>query len=281
MTGPVLASVIVRAKDEGRNIGRTVALLDAQTVRDRLEVIVVDSGSRDDTVAIARAAGTRIIEIPPESFTFGRALNIGCRAASAEVLIALSAHAYPVDRTWAQRTVEPFADERVACVSGRPTGPAGEPLTGPRLADKEELRANPFWGHSNVSGGFRARLWRERGFREDMPSTEDKEWALYWAERGFVTVIDPTLEVEHSHDDDTLRQIVRRARREWEGFPMYLDLPRHGARELVREWWTKRDGCRSQLRARLSPRRLARAIGKYQGLRTTRLPSARCGVQGT
>jgi rhamnosyltransferase len=270
MTGPVLASVIVRAKNEGRNIGRTLSLLDAQTVRDRLEVIVVDSGSRDDTVAIARSAGAHIIEIPPESFTFGRALNIGCRAASAEVIIALSAHAYPVGRTWAERTVKTFADERVACVSARPTGPAGELLTAPRVADKEELRANPFWGYSNVSGAFRARLWRERGFREDMPGTEDKEWSFYWAERGFVTVIDPTLEVEHSHDDDTLRQIARRARREWEGFAMYLALPRYGARELVREWWTKSDGCRSQLQARLSPQRLAHVIGKYQGLRATR-----------
>ena len=270
MSDRPLASVIVRAKNEGRNIGRALALLDAQTVRARLEVIVVDSGSQDDTVAIARAAGARIIEIPPESFTFGGSLNTGCRAAAAEVLIALSAHAYPVDCTWAERIVEPFADDRVACVSGRPTGPEGERLAGPRRADKDLLRANPFWGYSNVGGAFRARLWRERGFREDLPCTEDKEWSHYWAERGFVTIVDPTLEVEHSHDDDVLLEVCRRARREWEGFPMYLDLPPYGARELVREWWTKRGGCRSQLRARLSPRRLAQLIGKYQGLRATR-----------
>ena len=79
MNDQPLASVIVRAKNEGRNIGRALSLLDAQTVRERLEVIVVDSGSQDDTVAIARAAGARIIEIPPESFTFGGSLNTGCR----------------------------------------------------------------------------------------------------------------------------------------------------------------------------------------------------------
>src|SRR5919108_616760 len=51
------ASVIVRARDEAASIGRTLSLLARQTLVP--EVIVVDSGSRDDTVAIARDHGAR------------------------------------------------------------------------------------------------------------------------------------------------------------------------------------------------------------------------------
>jgi glycosyltransferase involved in cell wall biosynthesis len=59
-----LASVVIRSKDEAASIGTTLRALAAQTVADRLEVIVVDSGSSDGTVAIAREAGARVLQTP-------------------------------------------------------------------------------------------------------------------------------------------------------------------------------------------------------------------------
>lgn len=58
MTGPVPSlSIFLIARDEGDRIGRT---LDA--VRDLTDdLVVVDSGSTDDTVAIAKAHGARVI----------------------------------------------------------------------------------------------------------------------------------------------------------------------------------------------------------------------------
>ncbi|MFC7300607.1 glycosyltransferase family 2 protein [Cognatiluteimonas weifangensis] len=53
-------SGVVIAKDEGDRIGRCVASLAALC----REVIVLDSGSGDDTVAVARAAGARVEQQP-------------------------------------------------------------------------------------------------------------------------------------------------------------------------------------------------------------------------
>ena len=39
-------SVVIRAKDEAPSIGRTLDLLARQTIADRVETIVVDSGLR-------------------------------------------------------------------------------------------------------------------------------------------------------------------------------------------------------------------------------------------
>jgi len=62
-TSIVVASVIIRAKDEERDIGRTLSALASQTIASAVETIVVDSGSSDSTVEIVRGFGIEPIEI--------------------------------------------------------------------------------------------------------------------------------------------------------------------------------------------------------------------------
>ena len=261
-------SVIVRAKDEAASIGRVLDLLGAQRLDSgAVEVIVVDSGSSDGTADIAREHGARVIEIPAATFTFGGALNTGCAAAGGEILVALSAHAFPRDDAWLARMAATFDDERVACASGELYAPGGGPLTERIVQDADTARRHPFWGYTNAAGGFRAELWRRHPFRADLPGTEDKEWAHHWTQLGYVCVIDPRLTVDHDHSDDPLRAQFVRARREWQGYATYLGLPARGLADVAREWWTDQASYRSPLRARLSHQRLARLAGMYAGLR--------------
>jgi hypothetical protein len=113
----------------------------------------------------------------------------------------------------------------------------------------------------------RAELWRERRWREDLPGAEDKDWALHWQARGFNAMIDPALCVEHDHSHDPLVEQYRRARREWEGLAMALDLPAYSGRDLIGDWWRRPGSYRSHLRARLSHRRAVRLLGAYAGRR--------------
>jgi rhamnosyltransferase len=263
-----LATVLIRTKDEGESIGRLLEILARQTVADALEIVLVDSGSTDGTVAIARAAGgVEIIEMPAVEFTFGRALNIGCAAATAPIVIALSAHAFPRDDQWAQRMVSAFDDERVACACGALADCDGRPLDGPWVQDLEAARRVPTYGFSNAAGAFREDLWREYHFREEMPGTEDKEWAWHWLNEGRTVVYDPSLEVDHDHSHDPFLSVYERARREWVGFGMYLELPPYPLHSLAREWWSDLDGHENHARARLSPWRCGRLLGKYAGRR--------------
>jgi hypothetical protein len=133
------------------------------------------------------------------------------------------------------------------------------------VQDRTLAEAHPFWGYSNSAGAFRTELWRRRGFREDMPATEDKEWAWHWLEQGYLVVVDPTFATEHSHADEGPIKIFRRARDEWQGFSMFLDLEPYGARDLVRDWWHRLDGYPSHFRARVGARRLVRLIGAWRG----------------
>jgi colanic acid/amylovoran biosynthesis glycosyltransferase len=250
------ASVIIRSKDEEAGIGGVLELLAKQTMAGQTEIIVVDSGSSDDTVGIAREAGARVVEIPASTFTFGDSLNRGCAEAQAPVAIALSAHAFPPDERWLERLIAPFEDPLVASASGH----ADTLVRDLALAERE-----PFWGYSNAAGAFRMDLWRRRAFRPDMPGTEDKEWSWWWLRRGFLHVTAPDLFVVHDHGKDPIRDQYLRARREWIGFGMYLELAPYRLSDLISEWWRDQDGYRSPRRARLSHRRAARLLGKYAG----------------
>jgi rhamnosyltransferase len=262
----VSASIVIRARDKERELARTLEILATQTVRDA-ELIVVDSGSRDGTVRVAREAGAQVIEIPPESFTYGGALNTGAAAAGGEIIVALSAHSHPFDDRWLERMLDAMADASVACASGQMLGPDGEPLSGALTIDAALARRHPFYGYSNHAGAFRASLWRERPFRSDMPYSEDREWAWHWLHHGHTVVIDPALRVEHSHGMAPMREQYRRAYLMWIGYGMYCAVEPPSVRALVAQWWHEQEGFPSQLRARMSRRRAARLAGAFAGRR--------------
>jgi rhamnosyltransferase len=264
---PPLVSVVVRSKDESASIGRTLDLLAGQSIADRAEVIVVDSGSTDGTTDIVREHGVQLIEIPAASFTFGGSLNTGTDAASAPVVVALSAHAFPRDDSWLERMLAAFDDDRVAAACGDGFDYDGAPLARPRIQDAELAARNPYWGYSNAVGGYRRELWRRHPFRPDMPGAEDKEFAWHWQQQGHVVLIDPALLVDHDHSHDPLPDVYVRARREALGFAMYLDLEPYLLRALAREWWIERGSWRSHTHARLSPLRAIQLLGKYAGRR--------------
>lgn len=74
--GAPLLSVVIPAHDEARVLPRLLA----QLADDRLEIVVVANGCQDATAEIARAAGTRVVELAEGSKV--AALNAGDEAAS-------------------------------------------------------------------------------------------------------------------------------------------------------------------------------------------------------
>lgn len=82
MNTPV--AVIIPTLNEERVLGRTLAAVTSS----KCELIVVDGGSSDATVSVARAAGAKIVESPRGR---GRQMNGGAAVASAAILLFLHA----------------------------------------------------------------------------------------------------------------------------------------------------------------------------------------------
>jgi len=211
-------SIVVRAKNEARYIGETLrAIFDSQALVPR-QVVVVDSGSTDGTQAIVRSFPTSLIQITPEEFTYGYALNLGVAHVDAEIVATLSAHSLPASPDWLRTLIEPFAQARVAGVYGRqlPRTNAtffeliGMRLTGvlsetPRMLDRQPL-------FSNANGAFRRSLWLEHPFDERVGGAEDIAWVRTMQERGYLIAYQPTAGVYHSHGESILRHLHRASR---------------------------------------------------------------------
>jgi len=211
-------SVVIRAKNEARFIGETLAaLFDAAAVTPR-QVVVVDSGSTDGTQAIVQRFPTTLVQIRPEEFTYGYALNLGVANVDAEIVATLSAHSLPVTSAWLRNLIQPFGTPRVAGVYGRQIPRAnatvlellGMRLTGvlsetPRLLDRRPL-------FSNANGAFRRSLWVEHPFDEDVRGAEDIAWVRTMQERGYLIAYEPTAAVYHSHGEPLVRHLRRASR---------------------------------------------------------------------
>jgi glycosyltransferase involved in cell wall biosynthesis len=213
--GPKI-SIVVRALNEGAHIGRLLEGVGHQSFRD-YEVILVDSGSNDDTAAIARRHGARVVKIRPEEFSFGRALNFGCAAATGEVLVFASAHVYPTHDDWLERLVAPFADPKVGLVYGGQRGNETTRFSERRIfetwfpARAEADHEHPFCNNANCA--IRRELWTQTPYDESLTGLEDLDWARKITERGYKNVYDPLASVIHVHEE-TPRKVFNRYRRE-------------------------------------------------------------------
>ena len=67
-------SLIIRCYNEEKHIEKLLNGIMQQAL-EKIEIILVDSGSTDSTLSIAAAYPVKIVSIDPNEFTFGRSLN--------------------------------------------------------------------------------------------------------------------------------------------------------------------------------------------------------------
>ncbi len=93
-------SVIIPTKNAGADFEHLLSMLKRQRGLKSLEIVLVDSGSTDETMAIAGRKGARIIEIPSGSFSHSYARNVGADAASGNYILFTVQDALPPSDVW-------------------------------------------------------------------------------------------------------------------------------------------------------------------------------------
>jgi glycosyltransferase involved in cell wall biosynthesis len=79
-------SVIIPTKNAGSEFSRSLKMISAQKGFQYIEIVVVDSGSNDETISLAKAHGAKILTIEPHEFTHSFSRNLGADAASGDYL---------------------------------------------------------------------------------------------------------------------------------------------------------------------------------------------------
>lgn len=209
-------SIVIRSYNEEAHIGKLMTGIGQQTLQP-VEVILVDSGSTDRTVEIASRHGARIVKLRKSEFTFGRALNLGCEAASGDVLVFASAHVYPEGTRWLENLVAPLANDDFAISYGRQSGDDTNKYSEHRLFCKWfprvsiEQQSSYFCNNANCA--IRRSLWLEHRYDETLTGLEDLDWAKRMTALGFKIAYRADAGIVHVHDE-TWASVRNRYRRE-------------------------------------------------------------------
>ena len=193
-------SVVVPVKDGARYLGEVLRAVNGQQIDAHVEVLVVDSGSRDESVAIAREHGARVVEIPPSEFGHGRTRNMAAAETNGERIAFLTQDATPADEGWLARLSEPLDAERRMGLSFGPHLP--RPDTSPMIARElsEFFSSDPGGGFfSNVNSCVLRECWDQVRFR-DVEYSEDQAFARDALAAGWQKAYVADAGVLHAHD---------------------------------------------------------------------------------
>lgn len=213
-------SIVIRAYNEEQHLGKLLQGIASQTVK-HVQIILVDSGSTDETLAIAQDFNVDIVHIKPDQFTFGRSLNFGIKQADADIVVMASAHVYPVYPDWLEKLIEPFKDEKVGLVYGKQSGCDTSKFSElqvfhhwyPDASDFDQ--STPFCNNANAA--IRKSLWQTHPYDENLTGLEDLAWAKWVKQQGYRIAYSAEAEVIHVHDE-TWKGVYNRYRREGMAF---------------------------------------------------------------
>lgn len=103
-------SAIIPVLNEERRLARCLDILRAQDYpQDKLEIIVVDDGSTDTTVAVAERFGASVIVSGQRHIE--RSKSLGLEQASGELVLLIDADVFLVGTDWLRRAVAPFLEQ--------------------------------------------------------------------------------------------------------------------------------------------------------------------------
>lgn len=244
-----LVSVIIPTKDAGPQFARTLESIAGQSGGYSRETIVIDSGSTDDTLALSRQHGARVICVPPGAFQHGATRNEAIRQARGRYVALLVQDAIPADDRWLGALVEALeSGPRVAGAYSRHVGRPETDYLSRHLAELWHERVGRRWVQEiddlesfrnlpweeqrarctfdDVSSLIRRSVWQEWPLPE-VAYGEDVAWAKQVLEAGYQIVYEPASVVLHSHERSPsyeLRRSFVDSRTMGELFPQPIEL---------------------------------------------------------
>lgn len=224
-------SVVIPTKNGGPLFARVLSSVVEQHTPGELEILVVDSGSTDETLEIVRQfPQVRLLEISAQEFGHGKTRNLAVANTKGEFIAMITQDALPASRNWLLSMVSPMlSDPRIAGVFGRHIAyPEACVFTQREL----EAHFNGFNHQPIVHLDSQARYASEEGYRQflyffsdnnamlrrsvwshipypEVDFAEDQAWARLIIEAGYYKAYAHDGAVYHSHDYALLERLQR------------------------------------------------------------------------
>lgn len=272
------ASVVIRTLNEAEHLDDLLGMIGRQkTAGLDIEVIIVDSGSTDATLSIAKQYDCVIEHIEKAEFSFGRSLNRGCAASVGDILVFISGHCVPVDENWLQVLCQPLIDGGVAYSYGRQIGDDDSNYSERRIfakyfPDTSRIPQDGFLCN-NANAALLRSVWQAQPFDEELTGLEDMELAKRLVAGGMAIGYVAEAPVFHHHRE-SWAAIRRRFEREAlalrsimpEVHLSRLDVVRYIVSSVYGDWRSaSRKGIRSTSRFDMLRYRYNQFVGAYIG----------------
>jgi len=209
-------SIIIRTYNEEKYLEDLIQAINSQTYQE-YEIILVDSGSNDNTLNIAEKYDVNIIKINKKDFSFGYSLNVGIQNSNGEYCAFISGHCIP-DKYWLENLIKPFSNENVVLTYGKQIGVETSKFSEHQIFkrwfpdESIEKQDTPFCNNANSC--IRKSFWENNHkFDETLTGLEDVDYGVKIIASGNYISYVAESEVKHIHDE-TYSQIKWRYERE-------------------------------------------------------------------
>jgi cellulose synthase/poly-beta-1,6-N-acetylglucosamine synthase-like glycosyltransferase len=195
--------VVIPTYNAAKVLPHCLAALEHQSIpRERLDIIVVDDGSTDGTLDVAREYGARVV--CQEHSNQSAARNKGAAAAMGEIVLFTDADCVPA-ANWVESMIRPFDDPQVVGVKGRYR--TKQPGILPRFIQQEYeekyrrlARSTDIDFVDSYSAGYRRKVLLDiDGFDPSFPAVEDIELSFRISSKGYRLVFAQDAVVYHRH----------------------------------------------------------------------------------
>ncbi|MBR9676822.1 glycosyltransferase family 2 protein [Candidatus Woesearchaeota archaeon] len=188
-------TIIVPAYNEEKRIERTIeSLLELDYPKNKIELMVVDDGSTDNTLKVLEQYGKKIIVFSKHNEGKGKALNYAIKRSKGEFVGALDADSY-VDKKALKRIISHFNNPQIMAVTpSMKVGNARSLLQ--KIQQIEYLmgiflrKIFAFLGSIHVTPGpftiYRKKFFEKYGYFDHTTITEDIEIALRIQSKNYI-----------------------------------------------------------------------------------------------
>jgi rhamnosyltransferase len=225
-----LVSVIIPTLNAGDDFARLLGVIRTQQIPGSMEIIVIDSGSRDDTTELAHRNGATVLCISRHQFNHSQTRNQAIEASAGKFIVLTVQDAIPVDSHWLSRLLTPHLERpKVAGSYGLQVAPPTAGLlaqTRSRLWCEannlplvNSIEKNEFEKMSpaermtvirfdNVTSCIRRTVWEKHPFPH-CNYGEDMAWARKVLMDGYEIYYEPKAQIWHCHERSLLYELRR------------------------------------------------------------------------
>jgi rhamnosyltransferase len=211
-------SVIIPVRNGAKTLHRCLSTIINQTLNDALEIIVLDSGSTDESREIALSYGAKVIEIPTGTFNHGLTRNEGVHYVTGTLVFFTVQDAWPSEKSMIEKMSKHFDDAAVMAVVGHQAVPHEKdknpfvwykPYSEPQVTERKLNDGRVFENLSiceqqsiiswdNVVAMYRRSALEEQPF-EKTAFAEDWIWSYNALKKGWKLLHDSSLVMYHYH----------------------------------------------------------------------------------